>query len=291
MKGKIIINAFLRPNECVLQANRLKEELERQGVETEIVSNGFLRTAVVGSVIATDLFDTDFCIYLDKDKYLSESLTKAGVRLFNRHDAIRVCDDKARTYIALANNGIKIPDTIFGFLSYSKDDLVPNEYADEIISKLSLPVVVKECYGSMGKGVYLARTKEELLVLMQDLKNKPHLYQKYIDYKKGSDVRVIVIGGKTVCYFERSNDFDFRSNIGQGGSGKLVEIPKSFIETAESCAKILGLDYCGVDLLYDKDGAVVCEVNSNAFFFEAEKVTGVNIAKAYADYIIKTINK
>lgn len=289
MKGKIIINAFLRPKESVLQANRLKEEFNKLGVEIEIVSNGFLRAMLVGDKIVTDLFDTDFCVFLDKDKYLSESLKKAGVRLFNKHDAIRVCDDKGRTCIALSDSGVKIPDTVFGFLSYSTEDIIPDNFADQVINKLSLPVVVKESFGSMGKGVHLATTKDELVCLMEKLKNTPHIYQKYIDCKVGTDVRLIVIGKKVCAVMERRNDIDFRSNVGQGGYGKKIDCDKEFIKTAEKCAEILGLDYCGVDLLYGKDGPIVCEVNSNAFFNEAEKVTGVNIASLYANYIIESV--
>ena len=34
---------------------------------------------------------------------------------------------------------------------------------------------------------------------------------------------------------------------------------------------------------------MVCEVNSNAFFGGMEKATGINVARAYAEYIIESI--
>jgi glutathione synthase/RimK-type ligase-like ATP-grasp enzyme len=47
-----------------------------------------------------------------------------------------------------------------------------------------------------------------------------------------------------------------------------------------------------VDLLKDKKGNVlVCEVNSNAFFSEFEKVTGINVAKTYAEHVIQVVKK
>ena len=109
---------------------------------------------------------------------------------------------------------------------------------------------------------------------------------------EGVDVRVIVIGGKTVASMERRNKDDFRSNVAQGGCGVKIDLPENFQIVAESCAEILGLDYCGVDLLYGNDGEpYVCEVNSNAFFGGIEEATGVNVAKLYAEHIIKTIYK
>ena len=59
---------------------------------------------------------------------------------------------------------------------------------------------------------------------------------------------------------------------------------------AELAASVLGLDYCGVDLLYGESGEpIVCEVNSNAFFEGLEGATGVNVAKLYAEHIVKEI--
>ena len=69
-------------------------------------------------------------------------------------------------------------------------------------------------------------------------------------------------------------------------------LSKEYIEICEKTANILNLDYCGIDILEGEDGKpVVCEVNSNAFFNEAEKVTGVNIAGAYAKHIVNEMNK
>ena len=110
--------------------------------------------------------------------------------------------------------------------------------------------------------------------------------------KPGVDVRVIVIGGKTVAAMQRSNENDFRANVARGGSTKRIDLPESFKMVAEACAEILGLDYCGVDLLYGDNGEpYVCEVNSNAFFDGIESSTGVNVAAAYVDYVIKTISR
>ena len=290
MKGLIFINPFLVPKESVHQAERLKDEFNKLGVEVEIISDGYLRLSVEGERVFANLISPDFAIYLDKDKYLSEILTKRGLRLFNKHDAVRVCDDKGETYIALIGQGVKFPKTIFGALCYNESLEVKRESAKSIGKTLGYPVIVKESFGSMGKGVYKADTEDELFEIMKKVKTRPHLFQQYIGVKKGVDVRVIVIGGKVVAAMERVNKNDFRSNVARGGAGVKIELPEKFKATAENCAKVLELDYCGVDLLYGDDGApIVCEVNSNAFFDGIEEVTGVNVAKAYAEYVITTI--
>ncbi|MBO5067113.1 MAG: RimK family alpha-L-glutamate ligase [Clostridia bacterium] len=291
MKGFIIINPFLVPQESVYQAERLKSEFENKGVSVEIISDAFLR-AELECKLRSDLSSADFIIYLDKDKYQSQILTKLSVRLFNSHEAIRLCDDKAETYIALSNVGINLPKTIFGALCYNKDLSIKEEWADKIIDSLGLPVIVKESFGSMGKGVYKADDKESLLSIMEKVKLKPHLFQQYISKKVGVDVRVIVIGGKAVCAMERVNESDFRSNVARGGSGVKVELCPEFKSVAEKCAQVLNLDYCGVDLLYGENNEpIVCEVNSNAFIGGIESATGFNVAKAYCEYILNELSK
>jgi len=292
MKGAIVVNPFLVPKESVFQAQRLKEEFENLGVSAIIVSDTFLHTILDGEKLSSSLENCDFIVYLDKDKYQSEILSKLGIRLFNTHQAIRLCDDKAQTYIALSKKGIKMPKTIFGALCYSQNLAIKQEWADEIAKAVNYPVIIKESFGSMGKGVYKAENKTQLLELMEKVKLKPHLFQEFIDFKSGIDVRVIVIGKKAVCAMERHNDNDFRSNVGQGGYGKKLENFDKFAVVAEHCASVLGLDYCGVDLLYTADGQpCVCEVNSNAFISAIENVTGVNVAKAYAEYVVTQIRK
>ena len=290
IKGLILINPYLIPKQSVDQAERLKEEFSALNVQTEIIADGFLSSGITNGKLNSALNGVDFIIYLDKDKYLSATLEKCGIRLFNRHDAVRICDDKAETCICLAGHDIKLPDTIFGTLCYSAESSVPNSHADKIAKRLGFPIIVKESFGSMGKGVYKADDKNELLVIMEKVKLKPHIFQEYIGFNKGKDIRIIVIGGKAVACMERFNPNDFRSNIATGGKGTPIIPPQSFIQTAEKCARVIGLDYCGVDLLTDKDGnPVVCEVNSNAFFEGIEKVTGINVAKLYAEHILESI--
>jgi ribosomal protein S6--L-glutamate ligase/gamma-F420-2:alpha-L-glutamate ligase len=82
---------------------------------------------------------------------------------------------------------------------------------------------------------------------------------------------------------------DFRSNVELGGSASAYQPSKEVIEICEKTAQVLGLDYCGIDVLFGEDGPLICEVNSNAFFGGMESATGVNVAKAYAEYMCKKV--
>lgn len=286
-KVLILNNAYYELESYLYQSKRLKEELELLGAQVTVRKNDFFPCITDGKDIVNNCEGYDFCIYLDKDKYISEMLEKSGLRVINSHKAMVTCDDKMTTYIALSGSGIKTPKTMPGLLCYTKDAEIKQSTIDEIEKNLGYPIIVKKSFGSLGKGVYKADNRQELELISRSVMFEPHHYQEYISESAGRDLRVIVIGGKFVCAMQRKSETDFRSNVELGGEGKIVDVPKEFIEVAENTAKVLNLDYCGIDLLYGKGGEpIVCEVNSNAFFGGIERVTGENVAKAYAKYLL-----
>ena len=84
---------------------------------------------------------------------------------------------------------------------------------------------------------------------------------------------------------ERKNKDDFRSNIELHGMGTKIDPPEEVKAMCIEAAKILGLDYCGIDVLFGEGGYLLCEVNSNAFFGGIESVTGIDVGGIYADYM------
>ena len=288
MKGLIVVNAYAKTTET-RQVVRMREELGKLGVKTDTVYNDAFFARVTSSGIDCDLRGYDFCLYLDKDKYASRALER-HMRLFNSADAVEKCDDKMTTHLLLAGSGVPMPDTVAGLLCYDKTAEVKDESVKEIAEQLGLPVVVKQAYGSMGTGVFKADTAEQLKSLMTRFMCEPHLFQRYIASSAGRDLRVIVVGGKVLGGIERTSKRDFRSNIGLGGSAKKADVPDEVRGYAITAAKILGLDYCGIDFLYG-DTFLLCEVNSNAFFDAFEQATGINVAGAYARHIVQTIDK
>ena len=286
MKCIIVVNAYIKNKSQIMQAERICDELQLLGAQCEILKNFSLAEIKDGKIIAPE---ADCCVFLDKDKAAARLLEKSGIRLFNCAEAIEICDDKMLTHITLANCNITMPYSVYAPLCYYADAEVPSEFLDKV-EKLGFPLVAKNCFGSLGNGVFLIKCRAELEDFEKKNKLTAHFYQKFIG-RGGEDIRAIVIGGKLVCAMRRSNESDFRSNIELGGKGEKYAADENLINLCEKVAKILGLDYCGIDILIDEDGnRYICEVNSNAFFAEAERVCGVNIAKKYAELIIATKN-
>lgn len=282
----ILNNAYMTLPHYLYQSQRLSEELGRLGVQTDVRANDFFPAAVEeDGRVALRVAQYDACIYWDKDKYVSRLLEKGGLRLFNSAAAVELCDDKMTTAIWLAAHDVPMPYTMPGLLCYDPAAIISPAMYGEVERRLGYPFVMKTSYGSLGKGVMLVENRAQFEALSREYKCCPHLYQRFISESAGRDVRVIVVGGRPIAAMERHNPHDFRSNIELGGVATPYAVDSSIEALCERVVEVLGLDYCGIDLLRRGDEYLVCEVNSNAFFGGMERTTGVNVAAAYARYI------
>lgn len=290
-KALCLLNAHAQTDGPNHFYERMKEEFLPFGIELEKKTNDEILCLIDSEGhISSGLPNYQFVLYLDKDLYTSFLLEKFGFRLFNSANAIRLCDDKMLTHLTLSDQGIPMPKTISGPLNYAPS--ISASFLDGIRKELSFPLVAKDNFGSLGKNVYLIRSEEELRQFEISHAQKPRLYQEFISSSKGFDFRVIVIGGRVVAAMKRENAHDWRSNIAQKGTGYAVPLPNSYAEIAKKAAKIIGLDYCGIDLLEGPDKEpILCEVNSNAFLRGIESVSGVNVAKAYAEHIVASLRR
>ena len=282
MNGIIIINQELGHN--AYKIKRFKEEFSSLGISLDVFVNDGTLAIIRDSELKINLPPCDFIIYLDKDIYLAKILEKAGYRLFNKSDFIKLCDDKALTNIACASRGIKMPDTITGPLFYSKELKEENyRFLDKVVEELGLPLILKRVYGSLGLDVYLIKTKEELIEAYKEHCRAPILFQKYVGSSYGVSARVIVIDKKVIGGFIRYNKTDFRSNYGDKSSSRPLKDGDKCFALAKYIADELNIEYAGIDFMFLESGEpILCEINSNAFFEEFEKVTKINVAKEFA---------
>lgn len=289
MNGIIIVNQTIGHNEYKIK--RFKEEFSKLNIALDVFVNDGTLAEIKNNEIVISLPKADFVFYLDKDIYLARLLEKAGYRLFNRADFIKLCDDKMLTFIACSNQGIKMPKTISGPLVYTELQESNYHFLDKVVDELGLPMVVKKVYGSLGEGVYLVKTKEELRELYSSIARNPIIFQEYIKTSFGKSIRVLIIDGKVFGSFIRKNNYDFRSNFGDEATSTKLENPAKYEGFAQEIAEKLHIEYAGIDLLvHDNGEPILCEINSNAFFEEFEKVTGLNVAKAIAEMVIRKVN-
>ena len=287
MAGYILYNGFWNPDAPPDPVRRLEAAARARGWHLTPVPN----TAAIAEFsphVSVTGFDTeDFALFWDKDIRLGRALETLGVRLYNPAAVVELCDDKAATHWKLAGQGIPMPRTLVAPMTYVRMDEAPSRaFSQRAAERLGFPMVVKECYGSLGGEVYLAQDETELRALMDHMGSRPFLCQEFIRETAGTDLRIYVVDGRPVTAMRRRSDGDFRANIGNGGHGEAYTPTEEEAALAVRCCRILGAKFAGVDLLWEADGTpLVCEVNSNAHMAGITACTGVDVAGEIVNYV------
>lgn len=281
MKGWLVVNEFLQNQKFSELTKLFLCAAKKANVSLSVYTNAEL------------LADTkellkqrpDFVLFWDKDIVLGNYLEAQGIPLYNSVDAIRLCDDKRLTHIALMREGIPSPRTIMAPMTYPNIGFTNHDFFEYVERELSYPFVVKEAFGSFGEQVYLVRDRKELQQRIQGTSTTELLFQEYIPESRGRDVRLQVVGDRVVASMYRYSDTDFRANVTAGGKMKNYTPSEEESSLALRAARAVGADFAGVDLLFGSEGPLVCEVNSNAHFKNIQTCTGVPVAEEIIQYI------
>ena len=202
-------------------------------------------------------------------------LKMQGVKVYNEGRAIERTVDKAMTSFLLSHANIATPPT---WVCESRSQ------AHEIITA-QLPknkLVLKPLFGSQGRGIRLLEVSSKLPLPRDAHVDGVFYLQQLIDSgDKNHDYRVFVINNKAVAGMRRSGH-GWLNNVAQGAQCEAIDFAKSndaaVAEVAERAAKAVEIDYCGVDIMRDKEGELwVLEVNSIPAWQGLQSVIKINI--------------
>ncbi len=209
-----------------------------------------------------------------------------GVFPLNESVAIGRSRDKLRSMQLMARDGIGLPVTTFAH---------DPKQTDEVLKLAGdAPLVVKLLEGTQGIGVVLADTNRSAKSVVEAFRGAKVniLVQEFIKEAGGTDIRVLVVGGRVIAAMQRKGaEGEFRSNLHRGGSAKPIKISPEERSTALRAAKTMGLNVCGVDMLRTNHGAVVMEVNSSPGLEGVEKATGIDVAGKIIEFLEKNAAK
>lgn len=290
MAGYVIYNGFWNASPPD-PANRMAQAAAKHGVQFTVLPNTALLLSVAPvSVRRPDggaFSAADYVLFWDKDTRLAHALESVGTRVYNTAHAIEVCDDKSETHRLLAEANIPQPETLLAPMTYTEIAAPVEPFLAAASAQLGFPLVVKECYGSFGDQVALARSETELRELAYAMSSRPFLLQRFIREAAGEDVRLYVVGGRVEAAMRRRSQGDFRANLRQGGTAQPYCPTPPEEALALHCCRALGLHFGGVDLLHTTDGtALVCEVNSNAHLAGITACTGVDVAEKIVAWVL-----
>jgi ribosomal protein S6--L-glutamate ligase len=287
--------AILSANPKLYSTQRIKEAGEKRGHEMLIVNHTKCDLLIQGNnpqvyYKGQELQGIDAII-----PRIGASVTFYGAAVIRQFEMMKVFTatssqslvrsrDKLRSLQILSGVGLGLPVT--AFTNYSKD-------VTRVIEKVGgAPCVLKLLEGTQGIGVVLAETQsaaKSVLEAFNGLQARV-IVQQFIKEAGGSDIRAFVVDGVIVGAMKRQGkDGEFRSNLHQGGSAKLIELSDEEENAALMAAKALGLGIAGVDMLQSDNGPLIMEVNSSPGLEGIEGATGKDIAKAIIRYIERNV--
>jgi ribosomal protein S6--L-glutamate ligase len=208
-------------------------------------------------------------------------LEAAGIAVLNSPKAIECAVDKYLTTARLAAAGLTVPATI----------VCENaETAQEAFERLGGDVVVKPVFGSEGRGILRVSDPDLALRTFRTLERiDAVLYlQRFVEHD-GTDIRVLILGGRILGAIRRRSNNDFRTNVSRNGRAEPYSPSEEEQQTAIEAAAIVGAQFAGVDLLYDRAGTCyVIEVNAVPGWRAFGKVTNCDVATDVIRYLETT---
>lgn len=180
-------------------------------------------------------------------------------------------------------NKIPFPKSTVFFKVKTINDFI-GQYKFPLILKISAPKLNQK-----GKGVHLINNVKDLESIVDAHKNIANCFtiREYIP--NDGDIRVFTVGYKAIgAMFRTPKEGDFRSNISQGGTGKIFDLadnPK-VKELAEKASAVHRTEIAGVDIMLHKQTGdpYLLEVNRSPQIVGLETYTKVNAANEIIRY-------
>ena len=289
--------AILSANPSLYSTNRLVEAAQKRGHDVDVINHNHCYVGMETNNNNVYLGDHELVDYDAIIPRIGASVTFYGSSIIRQFEVKHVYTtlsslalvrsrDKLRATQVLAKNDIGIPKTVFA--------KQPRDVQNLIKTVGGPPLIVKLLEGTQGLGVVLAETKTAAKSVIEAFYglNANILVQEFIKEAGGSDIRVIVVGGKVIAAYKRQGqEGEFRSNLHRGGEGVKVTLTSKEKKTAIAATKALGLNIAGVEMLRSERGPLVLEVNSSPGFEGVERVTGVDVADQIITFVEKQIER
>ena len=202
------------------------------------------------------------------------------VPMLNRPKAVSTALHKFASAVALAEEGISVPDAL---LALARDRL--NEGRDRFGDR----AVYKTAIGTHGGGTWLVDLDDPL---NPQVGQRHAFLQEFLEHdeQRHHDLRIYVVDDRIVAAMNRyAPEGEWRTNVALGGEVTDISdaLPEEVADMAVRASDVIGLDYAGVDIVQGADGYYVLEVNPTAGFKGLFEASGISPAPYIAKLAIE----
>jgi RimK family alpha-L-glutamate ligase len=150
-------------------------------------------------------------------------------------------------------------------------------------------VIIKPLFGSEGKGMVRVSDGETAYRVLRawELNRCIFYVQEYLPHFQ-EDIRAFVVGSSVVAAMRRRGA-GWKTNVSQGATAESIQLNDEMKELSLRAARLIGLDYAGVDLLPAENGKTyVVEINSIPGWRGLQKTTEIRIADKIIDHALRS---
>ncbi len=202
-----------------------------------------------------------------------KQLELAGIPVLNGSAAIEASRHKMRSLQLLSAAGLAVPRTVMAS--------GPRGLAALVERVGGVPVLLKVLSSDGKGGVMVCESLQSLEAALEAVHGlgKDLVVQQYLRGGRGRDLRALVVGGEVVAALRRRAAAGrFARTLRRGARFDAVSLPARHVRLAVEAARVLDLRACAVDMLDEKEGPLVFEVNASPSIREAESACQVDVA-------------
>ncbi len=260
---------YVSLSECSISCGDGRPRIELPGLGGRLPHGAFVR-GIAGGTLEEIIFRLD----------ILHCLEILNVAVFNSGRAIERTVDKALTSFLLDRHGLPCATTWV-----CESSARGREIAGELFAS-GRAAVLKPLFGSQGDGIVLLPEMKafEAAVPVRGV----YYLQEYLDrYSEPyRDWRVFVIAGQAVAAMQREGPH-WITNRAQGARCHAVTLDNEMCQLAEAAARIVAVDYAGVDLMRDRRGDwVIGEVNGIPAWQGLQRVTKHDLSAALVEALL-----
>lgn len=270
------LHSLIRKDEKLL----INEINQRENIELVMIDDRQLSFTLGRSDFSVDVI-LERCLNHSRALYALRLFGSMGIPCVNTSSVATICGDKLLTSIALEENNIPQPEIRIAFTE---------ESALKAIEEIGYPVVLKPAVGSWGRLLAKINDRDAAEAILEHktvLGSYHHsifYIQKYIE-KNGRDIRSFVVGDQCIAAIYRNSEH-WITNTARGAEAVNCPLTDNISELSLRAAKAVGGGIVAIDLLEDKDGLKVNEVNYTMEFKNSIATTSIDIPRYIINYAL-----
>ena len=211
----------------------------------------------------------DIVLFWCKQDYAKKKfISNLGITIINDYYESLICENKYTQLKLLSRIPYLIPETMF-FDLHTFNNIIRN-------NNLSYPVVIKLNHSTLGNGVCIANSTEDInQFLLNNLKfNMNIIMQEFLYFLPQKVTKVCCYNGNILsCYSKNGSDL-FKHSL-------TLKEKKLISKTIDT----LNLNFCSIDLIYkSKHNPLICEVNNLPNILTIFKITNINIIEELINF-------